>query len=79
VHEFVENLRDDRAVVHLEEEASLAGKTEHFFKEETRGFFENRVDEGVDQAGVAFALVLAHQDLVLNVEVAHVVLKVDVT
>ena len=78
VYELVENSRNNSLFLNLKVEAGLARQSQDFLHHELSRLFEDRVDDGVNQSGVALAVVLLHQDLVLHVEVTHVVVKVNV-
>ena len=73
VDQLVEDRWDDSLSLNLEVERCLVRKAQEFFHQEARALLEDRVDDGEDEARVALFVVLIHQNLVLNVEVADVV------
>lgn len=78
VNEIVENWRNDCLIVDLKVHACLLSQPQQLFQDDSCRFFKDWVDTRVNQASVALAVLLGNQDLILDVEVRNVVLKVDI-
>lgn len=78
MHQLMEDSWDDSLSVDLEVEASLLSQSQELLKHKASGLFEDRIDAGVQEAGVRLAVLLGDQDLVLDVKVRNIVLQVDV-
>lgn len=74
----MENSWDHGHPLNFKIQAGFAAQSEHFLKEEPSALLEDWVDDGVHESGVAFALVLSEQDLILDVEVGNVVVEVHI-
>lgn len=62
----------------LEIEASLVGESHNFFQDEPDSLDEKRIDKGVDDFTVLVSRMLFKNNLILNKEMRHVEVKVDV-
>ena len=78
VDQLIENGGDHGLSLHFEVHAALGTESEHFFEQEAGRCLEDLVNRAEDKSSVAFALMLRQQDLILNVEMRDIVVKVDV-
>lgn len=76
--ELVKDVRQQGSVMHLEIQASLVGQPHDFLQNETNTFNEEWVDKGVNDLSVLVSWVLFEYDLVLNKEMGHIVVQIDV-
>jgi hypothetical protein len=77
-NELVENVRQQCAVMHLEEDACFAHETQDLPQDEPSLLHEQRVQDGVQQFGVQMRWVLLQENMVLDAEMRCQVREVDV-
>jgi len=59
--------------LYLKVQRALIRQTQQLLHKEACALLKDRIDDRVDQARVAFTVMLAHQDLVLHMEVTHII------
>lgn len=75
---LVEYLGDNSRVVYLKIDASLARQSQCLFYKPPGAPLKNRIDYSIDETSVPGPIVLSQKQLILQVKVTHVVVKVHI-
>jgi len=78
MNKLVEDCWDNGLSVDLEVHACLLCQSEKLLKHKSSRFLKDWVNTRVNQSSVTFSILLSNQDLILDMEMRNVVLKVDV-